>query len=271
MKKSIIFLATAIVSVAFAANASAQISVGVGYANETVIDKSIAKFEDGESGKAWSKDRLQLNGFYIEAAYNWDFASVAGGSLALQPGVRYYCLSSLTSNSRTNIKEDKNSLKGVSKNRISDHLIDVPVNVKYSYDFIPGTLKGYAFAGPVLSFGIAAKYSDIEKSKVTVDGETKNYSDISKYNAYTGKYFNEYNDEYEDKVVTDKGKDDKYKSYNMFDLKLALGLGITVAEKVDVKCGYNIGLLNRAFNKNSDDAKHAAHSNILYFGVAYNF
>ena len=79
MKKSIIFLATAIVSVAFAANASAQISVGVGYANETVIDKSIAKFEDGESGKAWSKDRLQLNGFYIEAAYNWDFASVAGG------------------------------------------------------------------------------------------------------------------------------------------------------------------------------------------------
>ena len=103
MRKSIIFLATAIVSVAFAANASAQISVGVGYANETIINKSIAKFEDGESGKAWSKDRLQLNGFYIEAAYNWDFASVAGGSLALQPGVRYYCLSSLTSNSRTNI------------------------------------------------------------------------------------------------------------------------------------------------------------------------
>ena len=56
--------------------------------------------------------------------------------------------------------------------------------------------------------------------------------------------------------------------YNMFDLKLALGLGVTVSEKVDIKAGYNIGLLNRAYPKVDD---YSVHSNVFYFGVAYNF
>ena len=60
------------------------------------------------------------------------------------------------------------------------------------------------------------------------------------------------------------------RSFNMFDLKLAFGLGMTVSEKVDVKFGYNLGLLNRSFVKNDDTTKYSAHSNVLYFGVIYN-
>lgn len=57
----------------------------------------------------------------------------------------------------------------------------------------------------------------------------------------------------------------------MFDLKLALGVGVTIMENIDIKFGYNIGLLNRRFIKEDDDTKYTAHSNIMYFGVAYNF
>lgn len=32
----------------------------------------------------------------------------------------------------------------------------------------------------------------------------------------------------------------KINAFNMFDLKLAFGLGMTVSEKVDVKFGYNL-------------------------------
>ena len=32
----------------------------------------------------------------------------------------------------------------------------------------------------------------------------------------------------------------KINAYNMFDLKLAFGLGMTVSEKVDIKFGYNL-------------------------------
>lgn len=63
----------------------------------------------------------------------------------------------------------------------------------------------------------------------------------------------------------------KINAFNMFDLKLAFGLGMTVSEKVDVKFGYNLGLLNRSFVKNDDTTKYSAHSNVLYFGVTYNF
>ena len=271
MKKIMVLIATAVAAMALAANAAAQISVGVGYANETVIDKSSMKLDEGEKGKAWTKDRRNLNGFYIEAAYNWNFTSVAGGDLSLQPGLRYYCLTDRNSTSKANYKGEDYSAKASEKERISDHFIDIPVNVKYAYDFVPGAVKAYAFAGPVLSFGLAAKSVSISKSSYTYDGESEDYTEINRYNLYTGKYYRQYYDEYEDKEITSKGKEDQYRSYNMFDLKLGLGLGVTVAEKVDVKFGYNIGLLNRAFLKNTDDAKNSAHSNVLYFGVSYNF
>ena len=146
-----------------------------------------------------------------------------------------------------------------------------PINVKYSYDIVSGALKAYAFAGPVISVGMAASSIKATSYYSQYDGEKVDYKEINKVNAYTGKYvFKDYNSD-TDEVESEKGKDDKYKSFNMFDLKLALGLGITISEKIDIKFGYNIGLLNRSFIKNADDTKFATHSNVLYFGAAYNF
>lgn len=270
-----LFFAMVVAAMAFAVNANAQISVGVGYANETVVSKTSHKMPDGIKGYSWDKNKMQLDGFYLEAAYNLDFASVASGTLSLQPGIRYYCLSNLNSKSKMNAKGDDDGKKGIlkssEKNSYSDHFIDIPINVKYSYDIVSGALKAYAFAGPVISLGMAASSVKATSYYSQYDGEKVDYKEINKVNAYTGKYvFKDYNSD-TDEVESEKGKDDKYKSFNMFDLKLALGLGITISEKIDIKFGYNIGLLNRSFIKNADDTKFATHSNVLYFGAAYNF
>lgn len=267
--------AIAIAAMAFAVNANAQFSAGVGYANELIINKEAAVLSDGAKGYAWEKDRMSLNGFYVEGAYNWEFASVGPGKFALQPAIRYYCLSDLMANSRTNINMESEGAtqqtKSRSKTRISNHVIDIPVNVKYAYDFIPGALKGYVFAGPSFSLGIAANSLTKDKGSVSYNDKTIKGENITRYNAYTGNYYIKTFDSASEESKTEKGKNDKYKEYNMFDLKLAIGIGITVAEKVDIKFGYNVGLLNRAFIKNTDSIKHSVHSNVLYFGAAYNF
>ena len=168
--------AIAIAAMASAVNANAQFSAGVGYANELIINKEAAVLTDGAKGYAWEKDRMSLNGFYVEGAYNWEFASVGPGKFALQPAIRYYCLSDLKTNSRTNINMESEGAtqqtKSRSKTRISNHVIDIPVNVKYAYDFIPGALKGYVFAGPSFSLGIAANSLTKDKGSVSYNDKT---------------------------------------------------------------------------------------------------
>ena len=166
-------------------------------------------------------------------------------------------------------KKDKMNVSGYG--RYADHFIDIPLHVKYSYDFVPGALKAYAFAGPVFSFGLAAKRVSSTKGAITYDGERMKIYEVERVNAYNGKYYSKSYDSETKEYDVEKEQSDDYKEFNMFDLKLALGLGVTVSEKVDIKFGYNIGLLNRSFVKNDDYSKYSAHSNVLYFGVAYNF
>lgn len=273
MKK--LFFATVVAAIAFAVNSNAQISVGVGYANESVVSKESAKLDDEIKGYSWEKGRMKLDGIYVEVAYNWDFTTVGSGALSLQPGIKYNWLTSNQSSAKTRVSGDYDGKKYkanyASRKRYANHFVDIPIHLKYSYDFVPGTFKAYAFAGPVISLGLAAKSVSCENGSASYDGETEKGYELEKVNAYNGKYYVKYYDSEAEKYEVEKEQSDDYKAYNMFDLKLALGLGVTVSEKVDIKMGYNLGLLNRAFHKNDDDVKYSAHSNVLYFGVAYNF
>lgn len=177
MKKTV--FAMVVAAMAFAVNANAQFSVGVGYANESIISKEAAVLKNDYKGYGWEKTKQQLNGFYVEAAYDWAFASVGSGDFILQPGVRYYCLTNKSYSAKANIKytADDGKKVHVKSNefaRISNHLIDIPLNVKYAYEFIPGTLSGYVFAGPSFSFGIAANYVESEKVKHHMTVKLKN-------------------------------------------------------------------------------------------------
>ena len=105
----------------------------------------------------------------------------------------------------------------------------------------------------------------------SVDGKEIKYTNIERYNGYTGKYYMKtYNSGSKDYEI-EKGKKEEYKGYNMFDIKVALGIGVTIMENIDIKFGYNIGLLNRSFIKEQDSTKYTANSNVMYFGVGYNF
>ena len=74
MKK--IYFIIAAVAMLFAIEAKAQIGVGVGY---NMLSTSSGEVAESES----------LNGFYIEATYDYNFLNDSWGSLAVQPGVRF--------------------------------------------------------------------------------------------------------------------------------------------------------------------------------------
>ena len=269
MKKTL--FAIFVAAMAFAVNANAQFSVGVGYANELIISNGFAILESGYNGYSWSKSNEQLNGFYVEATYDWEFASAGSGDFILQPGIRYYCLTQKILQSKADVKYNSDHYKTNEISRISDHLLDIPVNIKYAYDFIPGTLKAYAFAGPTLSFGLAANKVTKSMAYSSVNGKDTKYTNVERYNGYTGKYYMKtYNSGTKDYEI-EKGKKDEYKEYNMFDIKIALGLGVTIMENIDIKFGYNIGLLNKSFIKEQNSTKYTANTNVMYFGVGYNF
>ena len=272
MKRLFSLGAVAVVAMAFAAGANAQISVGAGYASESVNVKSVYDLGSDVKGRAWQKDFRNLDGFYVEAAYNWEFKTLSKGSLSLQPGLRYTYGVLKESKAYTKAVTDEARSKSRSKTNISDHTLDIPVNLKYSYEFVPGAVKAYAFAGPVLSFGLACNLLDYTKTNTTVDGEVTRYgTSYSKVNLYNGRDVTKEGNDIEEKLEIQKDQDSDLREFDMFDLKLGLGLGVTLAEKVDVKFGYNIGLLNRAAIKADDGDRYKAHTNVLWFGVAYNF
>jgi hypothetical protein len=214
MKKIYFIIAAAVMFLAV--DASAQIGVGLGY-NLLTTTATMADESEDDS----------LNGFYLEATYDFNFLNKNWGSLGLQPGVRYTFAG----------ESDSDEVAGVkAKESLTEHYLDVPVNVKYSYEIIPTTLKAYAFAGPVFSLGLA---SNLKAGAGDTSVKTNNYKDTE---------------------------------YGRFDIKFGLGAGVTLAEKLNVKLGYNIGMLNRYTGEQiSKDYKYKTHTGVFYIGVGFNF
>ena len=199
----------------FAVDAYAQLGVGVGY-NLLNTTQKLADESDDDS----------LNGFYVEATYDFNFLQAKWGSLGIQPGLRYSFAGETESEKMPGL---------TTRASLTEHYLDIPVNVKYSYDIMPSTLKAYAFAGPVFSCGLA---SSLKVKANDDDIKTNNYKDTE---------------------------------YGRFDIKLGLGAGVTLMEKFDVKLGYNIGLLNRYTGEQIDNFKYKTHTGVFYVGVGFNF
>ena len=214
MKKIYFIIAAA--AMFLAVDANAQIGVGLGY-NLLTTTASMADESEDES----------LNGFYLEATYDFNFLNKSWGSLGLQPGVRYTFAGESDSDEIAGVKTEAS---------LTEHYLDIPVNVKYAYEIIPSTLKAYAFAGPVFSLGLA---SNLKAGAGNTSVKTNNYKDTE---------------------------------YGRFDIKFGLGAGVTIAEKLNVKLGYNIGMLNRYTGEQlSKDYKYKMHTGVFYLGVGFNF
>ena len=118
---------------------------------------------------------------------------------------------------------------------LTEHYLDIPVHVKYGYEVLPSKLSVHAFAGPVFSVGLA---STLKASAENTTLKTNNYEDSD---------------------------------YGRFDLKIGVGAGVTIAERVNVKVGYNFGMLNRYTGEQVKDFKYKTHTSIFYVGAGINF
>ena len=252
MRRILTFVFAAVAAMALAIDSSAQISVGVGYG----MASHNAKYR---YDKTWEKaDPTNMSGFWIAGTYDFNFMSASWGDLAVQPGLTYSFYGKVLDKE----KDKENDGISTAKSSRRDHYLDIPVNVKYSYDLLPGTLKLHAYAGPVFSFGLAA----YAISDVNISSDGYKFSQYSKLNLYNGNVTSRTDNNGEKSNGKEKGDGT---DYSMFDLKLGLGIGATVLDMFDVKIGYDIGLLNRYTGEVKKDQK--THTNVFYLGVAYNF
>jgi len=229
MKKFYFILAAA--AMFLAVDANAQLGVGVGYNHGTTTTR-IGNESDSDG----------LDGFYLEATYDWNFLDRGWGSLGLQPGVRFSYMGEYDSEEAAGV---------VAKESVNETYLDIPVHVKYSYDL--GSVKLSAFAGPVFSFGLTSAVKESIGDNYT------------KVHLYTGKVVMKGGDS------PSSAKPDGATNYGRFDLKLGLGVGATFMEKFNVKLGYNIGMLNRYTGEQVADTKYKMHTGVFYVGLGFNF
>lgn len=125
-------------------NAFAQISVGGGYVNSTMVSKAGSSSSTSEPS----------NGFYAGIGYTLPIA----GDLQLTPGVYYEMLFG------KNVKEG---------------YIDIPFH--FSYDVYVGNAKVFAYAGPTVSCGLFSKGS-LSILGMTIEGDR--YGENSGYGRF---------------------------------------------------------------------------------------
>lgn len=233
MKKSI-FIIPLLAAMLSAVEANAQFGIGAGYNFETMTTKA-----------GNNKNSDNLNGFYVEASYGINLAEGRWGSVALAPGLRY---------SYFGDAEKQDGVFGFSTTAsINEHYLDIPINVKYAFT-VARPVKVFAYAGPVFSIGLDSY------SRVSLSGSNKEYSVT--YHNYSGKIDTK-GDETTGNIATPGIKD-----YGRFDLKVGIGAGVTLFDMIDVKVGYNIGMLNRY---RGEAENYRIGTNVFTAGVAFNF
>lgn len=246
MKK---ILSIVLMAVVFAGSAYAQITVTAGYGLAT----HTAKMKSG--GLTAKEDPLNMSGIYVGGSYEFGLLSKSWGDLSINPGLTY----SFYGKTLKSESEEVSGVKITAREARYDHYIDLPVNVKYSYDVLPGKLKLSGYAGPVFSFGLAAT----QVSKATAGDDWG----VERVNLYTGtvKTKSVVAGEKSTENVKGEGTD-----YSMFDLKLGIGVSANLFETVDVFVGYNFGLLDR-YTEPKSDVRAISRTNVLQIGVAYSF
>lgn len=230
--KKIYFALIAFAAIFMTVDANAQLTVGAGYNHEVMTER--AGGDDESEG---------LDGFYIEATYDWDFLEDYWGLLAIQPGLRFSYMGNSESEELMGVKM---------RSSLNETYFDIPVHVKYSYPL--GDLKLSAFAGPVFSLGLSSS------AKFTMKGDGEDY--MTKVSLYTGKTVSKGDDGGYDAELDGSATD-----YARFDLKLGVGVGASIADVISVKAGYNFGLLNRY----TGEYDYKIHTGVFYVGLGFSF
>jgi len=260
MRKVYLLLLTLLVS-GLNTNVFAQFSIGAGW---TMINHAYKYTYD--SDQTMEEYTQTYHGFSITVMYDCSVASGKWGNVILQPGMMYSMFTKKFSTVYT----------------YNEQLIDLPISLKYSYEFQPDVFGVYLFAGPVLSFGIHAKetYRMVVPPEESEEG--RYYIRTVRQNLYNGEiiykrlYLNgdkitaRYNPGLLDPIRNDMS-DVRMKK---FDLKIGVGIGLTIIDVIDLRFGYNVGMLkiwDGTFEDGEDTVHESMKSDVLYCGLAFRF
>ena len=206
-------------------DAFAQFGVNVGYMNSTTYSRLDGAENPSTSG---------TNGFAVGIDHN---IRLIGNILSIQPGIYYQHL--LRS-------EDIAEISGlVANTTFTENFLAIPIHVKVGFNLVPkDILKLYVFAGPTFSIG------------QNVGGEFS-------YNYYNGKIKS--SSDALQSVVDTYFNPESEGQRQRFDMMLGGGVGLQVVRFLDIKVGYDYGMLNRYAGDMAD--RGTAHRGQFYVGV----
>lgn len=211
MKSYFKLIAVAVAIFAASIEASAQFGVNISYMNSNARPVQ------------WSDAKNQTNGFTVGIDNE---LKLIGNFLSIQPGLYYQHL--LASEDIVDLGS-----KLYAKNTYSDYFLAIPLHVKLGFNILPNKmLRLYVFAGPTFEIGLKSA----DKLSIAEIGEIS-------YNYYTGKLSSS-SDEITD-IVASSGLFPDQKVYGRFDVMVGGGVGIQVIRFLDIKVGYDYGLVNR--------------------------
>ncbi len=214
MKSYFKLIAVAVAIFAASIEASAQFGVNIGYMTSNTRP-ALARIDAHNS---------RTNGFTVGIDSE---LKLIGNFLSIQPGLYYQHLLA---------SEDIAEIAGLAaKNTYSDFFLAVPIHFKLGFNIIPDRmLRLYVFAGPTFEIGL--KSAD----KISLSG--RDISGEVSYNYYTGE-FKTSSTELDNLVASYFPEGEKL--YGRFDVMLGGGIGLQVIKFLDIKVGYDYGLVNR--------------------------
>ncbi|MGN0189343.1 MAG: porin family protein [Candidatus Cryptobacteroides sp.] len=238
-QSSIVFTIAAVLLAGICTTANAQFGIHAGYVN------SVTNYKTGSS----DSDPFSTHGFHLGIEYDIDLL----GGLSVQPGIQYsYVAAGDESTEKLgNFKQSDNL-------DIVEHYLEIPVYLKYTFDFVPEMFGMYLFAGPTFGFGLSSSLiisrSGVENSRIS-------------YNFYNGKIKSE-------NVTSDLQKfvdqyDDE-KILQPFDILVGGGIGFNLVRHLDLRAGYNYGLIDR-MSKNYREDGMSGHRYQIYAGLSLVF
>ncbi len=221
-------------------DAFAQFGVNVSYMNSTTYSRLDGAENPSTSG---------TNGFAVGIDHN---IRLIGNILSIQPGIYYQHL--LRS-------EDIAEISGlVANTTFTENFLAIPIHVKVGFNLVPkDILKLYVFAGPTFSIGLSST------DKVSVSGSVmgQNVGGEFSYNYYNGKIKS--SSDALQSVVDTYFNPESEGQRQRFDMMLGGGVGLQVVRFLDIKVGYDYGMLNRYAGDMAD--RGTAHRGQFYVGV----
>lgn len=221
MKRSFVILIAALLSMATMA-AQNGFGLEIGYATSKNATNSA-------NGKVQSP---MLNGLKVGVNYGFNITK----GFLFQPGVYYSYLTD-----KRNDKPQSNTLYLVDV--MNEHFLNIPLHFMYNFRISDEVSGLYIFAGPTLIFGMAST------SDISVFSGQKELADAS-YNYYTQELT------FGNTTIDAKKLINTYLpkgAWRQFDVSMGIGIGIEVLDHINLKIGYDWGLMNRLNEEAAND------------------